>query len=670
MHRKNQEEGRYRVLLISIGDNTEEKKEFFCKNISENFGIELSLLRKIVDRCPIILKKNLSLNKAEILAKTLKAFGAVVTVEEKYDSPPIFLEFQEMAPYHVALESSYLRRTQSGAWNVVGRAKNISSESLNDTWVLIQLFDALDEFITFEEIPLPINPLPPGEASPFKLVFEGGLPVQRITVAFKNSSGYPLPAIDRRKKREWVEIERKEEGEKFISSAFLSPGGKGRIRPMEITEPLEEMLLEKNAEMQMDHSQSLETEVPTLPLEEDLETVREGEKRGKEEPLLLKLDEIPLEMISESTEQTIDFNLKKSEEGEKESEEEPEKFIKEEPLLMITLPVLEEETEGEAFLPEWEDHPDNLENNFQAPPLDLSPLKEATQLLNEISGATKEVKAEEVEAEEEPPLFPWMGDFRNAIENYYQKPRDMFSMWFDAHQKGEGFANPLHSLLTILIHARFDQGPDQMNHSGKALENTQKAFRLIIQTNLSLEEIPPLEGTPFFSGESWRDLFRRAIPRLQQIANNIIEKKKWNAPDLERLVRVIPHMSHRNSRKAIRWINELIPDVVEIDFSNTPILKGESLYRVASRLGVVDPHFDHYQGRNSMGDLKIQSFAKATFPQDPVKVEEPMIWVGMKEEEGGHCFPTQPQCEGCLFETFCSRLFLHFNPSVKGMRSD
>ncbi|MEW6376048.1 MAG: hypothetical protein AB1502_09720 [Thermodesulfobacteriota bacterium] len=665
MHRKNQEEGRYRVLLISIGDNTEEKKEFFCKNISENFGIELSLLRKIVDRCPIILKKNLSLKKSEILANTLKAFGAVVSVEKKYDFPPIFLEFQEMAPYRVALESSYLRRTQSGAWNVVGRVKNIFSESLNDTWVLIQLFDAFDEFITFEEIPLPINPLPPGEVSPFKLVFEGGLPVQRITVAFKNSLGYPLPAIDRRKKREWVEIEIREGGEKFISSAFLSPRGKGGTRPMEITEPPEEMLLEKSAEIQMDHFQSLEPESSPLPIVEDLETVREGEEKGKEEPLLLKLDEIPLEVISESIEQTIDFTLKKTEEDEKESDEASEKFIEEEPIPMITLPVSEEETEEEAFPPEWEGHHNNSENIFQETHLDLSPLKEATQLLEEIS-----VETGEVEAEEEPPLFPWMGDFRNAIENYYQKPRDMFSMWFDAQQKEEGFANPLHSLLTILIHARFDQGPDQMNHSGKALENTQRAFRLIIQTNLSLEEIPPLEGTPFFSGESWRDLFRRAIPRLQQIANNIIEKKKWNAPDLERLVRVIPHMSNRNSRKAIRWINELIPDVVEIDFSNTPLLIGESLYRVASRLGVVDPHFDHYQGRNSMGDLKIQSFAKATFPQDPVKVEEPMIWVGMKEEEGGHCFPTQPQCEGCLFETFCSRLFLHFNPSVKGMRSD
>jgi hypothetical protein len=33
--------------------------------------------------------------------------------------------------------------------------------------------------------------------------------------------------------------------------------------------------------------------------------------------------------------------------------------------------------------------------------------------------------------------------------------------------------------------------------------------------------------------------------------------------------------------------------------------------------------------------LKIQSLAKATFPQYPMRIEEPITWVGRKEEEGG-----------------------------------
>jgi hypothetical protein len=107
---------------------------------------------------------------------------------------------------------------------------------------------------------------------------------------------------------------------------------------------------------------------------------------------------------------------------------------------------------------------------------------------------------------------------------------------------------------------------------------------------------------------------------------------------------------------------------VEVDFSDTPIVIEKGLYRVASRLGIVDPHSDYYQGRSSTGDTKIQSFAKAAFPQDPWKVEEPMAWMGRGEEEGGHCFPIQPWCEGCFFETFCPKLCAHFDPSENGMR--
>ena len=81
------------------------------------------------------------------------------------------------------------------------------------------------------------------------------------------------------------------------------------------------------------------------------------------------------------------------------------------------------------------------------------------------------------------------------------------------------------ALLTILVHSRFDQG----NQSIKALENTQKLFRLIVQPNLLLDEIPPLEGTSFASGEVWRDLFQRALPKVHQIGNAILEKNKWNA---------------------------------------------------------------------------------------------------------------------------------------------
>jgi hypothetical protein len=615
----NQKSGVFRVLLIGIGDNSEENRDLFCKNLSENYGISCALLKKIVDRCPIILKKNLSQKKAESLAKTLKSFGAIVSVEKKIDSPPISLEFQEMVPHWAALESVSLRRTQSGTWNVIGRLRNISKESMNDTWVLIQLFNDLEEFLTFEEVPIPINPLPPGDASPFKVVFEGYLPIKRISVAFKNASGSPIPAVDRRKKREWVEVEIRDEGE-------------GKPEFAAITESPMKILIEKDSDLQIENFRSFETEAP-LTEGESPQREKEGGEKFFEEPLLLREENGNL--IEERLEKLSEHELSQS----------------------FPLNLQGEEKAGpEAPLLELESHLDYNKNVSPESRLEASRFEEETQLLEEISSPSEEA------IKEGHPLFTRLESFRNSIEHYYQKPRDIFSIWFEENQKGDGFVDSFHALLTILVHARFDQ----MDQSEKALENTQRVFRLIVQPNLPLEEIPLLEGMKFFLEENWRELFHRAIPRLQEVANEIFKKKRWDALELERLIQVIPHMSEKNSRLALRWMKELIPDAIEIDFSNTLISMGDSLYRVASRLGVVDPYFDYYQGRNSMGDIKIQSFAKEAFPHDPIKIEEPMNWVG--REEGEHCLPTQPRCEGCLFETFCPKLYFSFNPSEKGMR--
>jgi hypothetical protein len=646
----NQEEGRYRVLLIGIGDNTEEEKSPFCHNLSKTFSIPFLLLKKIVDRCPIILKKNLSLKKAEILAKTLKSFGATVSVEERRNFLPISLEFQELVPHQLALESSYLRKRQRGTWSVTGRVENISDETLNDIWALIQLFGDLEEFITFEETPLPINPLPAGETSPFKVVFEGDIFIKRISVAFKNSSGQPIPAVDKRKKREWVEVEIEDEDERSPFSA--------------------------------------EPESPFLHVEENSEEKGKDGEGAAEEPLSLNLEETSAEATFEPSEKVLELPSGVPMEKGYQGGEELEKAVEDETIQGFIPTVsdeLEEEAEEEKTKEKEEEKTalDDLELDSdkeevaEASRLEASVFEEATQLLEDISGTTgeaegeekaeqrkEEVTKEEIIEEGGLPSFSWIEYFREAVETYYQRPRDIFSMWFGECRKEGEFKNSIHALLTILVHSRFDQE----HQSIKALENTQRVFRLIVQPNLLLDDLPPFERTPFVSGEVWRDLFHRALPKVQQIGKVILEKNYWNAFDLEQLIQVIPHMGHQNSRIAIRWINELIPDVVEVDFSDTPIIIGEGIYRVASRLGIVDPHFDTYQGRNSMGDIKIQSFAKEAFPQNPVKVEEPMAWMGREEERGGHCFPIQPQCEGCLFEVFCSRLYVHFNPSEKGMR--
>jgi hypothetical protein len=662
MVRSNQEEGRYRVLLIGIGDNTDEEKDSFCHHISKNYSIPFPVLKKIVDRCPIILKKNLSFKKAEILAKTLNFFGATVSVEEKKNFPPILLEFQELIPQQLALESSYLQKTERGAWSVIGRAKNISDETLNDTWVLVQIFEDPDQFTTYEESPLPINPLPSGEASPFKVVFEGDVSIKKILVAFKNASGQPIPAVDKRKKREWVEVE--------ISRAFEeSPQAVDLTESTIPTPPL-----------------SLEEEVGRFP-DGEIEGEQGGDVEGiSEESLSLtheeNTSEVAFEPPGEDLELSSDLLLKnRNQEGE-----ELKKAFEEDAIQGFTPPVPEEVGQGiekEAALVEFEPPPEDKEvgEGSHLPP---SVFEEATQLFEDISETSgvrrgeeeieareeevtkeevtkEEVTKEEVTKEED---LPWIEYFRDAVKTFYKKGRDIFSIWFEECRKEDEFRDSFHALLIILVHSRFDQG----NQSIKALENTQRVSRLLVQRNLLIDEVPPLEGTSFVSAEVWRGLFHRALPKVQHIGNTILEKNRWNAVDLERLIQVIPHMSHQNSRMAIRWINELVSDILEVDFSGTPITIGEDLYRVACRLGIVDPHFDYYQGKNSMGDIKIQSFAKMAFPENPGEVEEPMSWVGRGEERGGHCFPIQPRCDGCLFENFCPKLHPHFNPSEKGMR--
>ncbi len=656
MARLNQEEGRYRVLLIGIGENTQEEKESFSQHISKTYSIPFPLLKKIVDRCPIILKKNLSRKKAEVLAKTLKSFGATVSVEERRNFPPVSLEFHELVPYRVALESACVRKTPRGIWSFIGRVRNISDETLTDTWVLAQLFDDLEEFIGFEETPLVINPLPAGEISPFKVILEGDLFIRRVSVAFKNASGEPVSALDQRKKMEWVEVGI--EDEPPLSCSSIAAGSGEEFHPAEPAQISEK----REPEIQKDISseplsQESVADIPPLL----------GEEKGKDEKdtgrILQESNPLPLEPpeeISETSSDSFEVSLcteKSVWEGiVGEGGVEDDVVRPEQP---------EEATDAEGA----PDEPKltTEEEAVEASSLDASVFEEATRVLEDISEHPAEVKPEEnVEKgiEEPLPAFPWVEHFRDAVQAFYQKPRDIFSIWFEECRKEGEFRDTLHALLTILVHSRFDQG----SQSVKALENTQRVSRLIVQPNLLLDEIPPLEETPFMSGEVWRELFHRALPKVQQIGKTILEKNRWKGFELERLIQVIPHMGHRNSRTAIRWFNELIPDVIQVDFSETPVAVDESFYRVASRLGIVDPHFDHYQGRNSMADVKIQSFSKMAFPQNPLEVEEPMGYMGRAGEQGGHCLPIEPKCEGCLFETFCPKLYVHFDPSEKGIR--
>jgi hypothetical protein len=632
-----QQEGRFRVLLLGVGNNSEEEKDFFCQNISKGYRIPIADVRKIVDRCPVILKKNLSLRKAELVAKAFTSFGGSISIEERRQIPRVSLEFQELGPHQLALESSYAQKSQRGTWSVTGRAKNILDETLNDTWVLVQLFEDFEEFVAFEEAPLPINPLPPGQFSPFKVIFEGNRPITKISIAFKNASGQPIPAVDKRKKKERVGTDKVEE--RTLSSLRMSPAFEEKSEATEFTGPLEVMLREEETETSEAVPDPLEQRMEPA-LSQGVRGLRGDAERTSEECLLMRVK--PPEEILESSSVLVD-------QGSRPGGEESGVTLEQEPSL--------QELGGDAEGVEQAsgENPGGEESHPRT-----SVFQEATQLLKEISGSAKE---RDVEVKTDP-SFSWIGYFRDAVETFYKTSRDAFSVWFEECQTKSDFKNSLHGLLAILAYSRFYQG----SGSTKALENTQKSFQLIVQPSLLLDQIPPLEGTPFVSGAVWRDLFQRALPKLHQVGNAVLEKRTWNAIDLERVIQVIPQMGHQNSQMAVRWIDELIPDAVEVNFSSTRITIGEGLYRVASRLGIVNPHLDYYETENSLGEAKIQSFAITAFPHHPGKVEKPMASMGGTEEEGGHCFPVQPWCEGCLFKTFCPKVYLDFNPSEKRMR--
>jgi len=627
------EEESYRVVLYSIGGHTEMEKANFCKEVSAHYGIPLVLMQKIADRCPIVIKKDLSFKKAKLLAIAFQSFGASISVERKKKLSPIFLEFSTDKNWRVELESSHLRKSPGGTWQIIGRVRNIWNEELVDLWTLIQLFDKFGDLIAFEEIPLPVNPLSPKESSPFKAIFEGDLPFQKISISFKNASGKPLSVKDSREKKDWVEmkIAELEKITSLLPPAILServPTPPVMPQPSLITE-IEGDRLEENGPEQISEEIQLD--------EQETQSLRtDGEIRSE-------IEEISSDRLEEH-----------------EPEKEPEKLegLQEEPETSENiLPVIEKEevneTEEELHLDDQTD--DEPEEKIGGLDLDLSQPDEADQSPVRSPAIVEEKKGKE------PTPYPWMDEFRKAIAAYEKKGQDPFNVWFDHLRKEGKFENSYHSLLTLLSYNRFNQ----IHSSESVLENTRKTFNLSLSNDLSIEEIPSLEGTPFFSGEIWRDLYFRAIPKLHEVTRRILEKKEWDPFDLDRLIRIIPHMTERNSYRTIRFIHDKIPEVT-IDVSPLPVEITESLYRVVSRLGVVNPFFDHHQGKNSMGDLKIQTFARSAFPDDPGRVEEPMNQLGAGDE-GGPCSSIEPWCQHCPFESFCPKLYTDFNPSEKGM---
>ncbi len=228
------------------------------------------------------------------------------------------------------------------------------------------------------------------------------------------------------------------------------------------------LVVEPQGEVKTFSEQTLREQVPQEQIKEELLLEKiVSEKTVKEEQVQEESSfnaffspaeeesSVPFENVKENgplltPSETLPFIGERSEEnkgvGEIESEKKPAQEVLQERLLVL----------------------DTL------PQLDASVFEEASRLINEIS--IKEEKREKGSSS-----FPWIEEFRNAVQTYSQVYPDAFTSWFRTRQSQHDLKDPFHSLLTLLVHARFDQ----MDETEKAIENTQRVYSLLGQTSNS-----------------------------------------------------------------------------------------------------------------------------------------------------------------------------------------
>jgi hypothetical protein len=227
--------------------------------------------------------------------------------------------------------------------------------------------------------------------------------------------------------------------------------------------------------------------------------------------------------------------------------------------------------------------------------------------------------------------------------------------WFSQREKAGVFANDFEKILSTLIAARFDQ----YTTAETAFKNTQTVIGCgALKRTVSRKNIPLLIPKQQKTAEDWTQLFCDALPKMHALAKKIVQKKEWKADDLlstfsDKEWRV-PYLADKTSRLAVRWLHEQVP-AITIDMRTYKIPIDKLVYRVSSRLGIIDPHNDPYFGNDSPADVKIQSFVKTVFPESPWMMDEPLWSVGRISSKGGHCYPSNTNCWNCCLKSYVPR---------------
>lgn len=263
----------------------------------------------------------------------------------------------------------------------------------------------------------------------------------------------------------------------------------------------------------------------------------------------------------------------------------------------------------------------------------------------------------------------WLARLRDIIVAYMRnRAPDPFMEWF-RHKDSRGFfADDFERVLVILIDARFDQ----MTTAEKALENTKMAVEAnCLKKAIEPDKLPLLIPRQYFTAEGWTESFIMALPNLHRIARRIVAQKSWNANDLfDLMLHEIRarYLGVKTTRLAVRWLHELVASL-DINMATYEIPIDRLVYRVSCRLGLINPNTDKYSGRRSIADVKIQTLVKRLLPDRPWFFDEPLWSSGRKAVNGGHCYPRNPNCKGCIFESICSKRFLDSDPAKIGMET-
>jgi len=187
----------YRVLFLGIADKTTEGRRNFAEGISGRLHIPPEKVEYLVGNPPVLLKRGLSLARAQALVKELTSMGGTVQLIADVETPLLELEYAPGESPLLQLES-LTSSFKGGMMEVTGRVGNISSHPLRGVKVVAQFFDARNQFIVYEESPIAFSYLHPDQFSPFKVMREGNSGVRRISVAFKGEDGTIIEArIDR-----------------------------------------------------------------------------------------------------------------------------------------------------------------------------------------------------------------------------------------------------------------------------------------------------------------------------------------------------------------------------------------------------------------------------------------------------------------------------------------